>query len=92
MTIPRVIALLTLLSLASAIVDRTYYTYLGLDITASADEIAQAYTSKKEKIMGIEEEESRNGKLKILEEGKKWIIIQLMKYWAMLRKEEYMID
>lgn len=61
--------LLTLMAVCSCIVDRTYYTYLGLDIAASAEEISAAYIAKKDKLTAIEEEETRNNKSKLLEEG-----------------------
>lgn len=69
MGLSRIFIVFLLVVLSFAIVDRTYYTYLGLEITATPEEIASAYAAKKEKIMGIEEEESKNSKLKILEEG-----------------------
>lgn len=61
--------LLTLMAVCSCVVDRTYYTYLGLDITASPDEISAAYLTKKDKLAAIDEEETRNNKSKLLEEG-----------------------
>ncbi len=47
MSFIRVLIAIAIIHQVCSIVDRTYYIYLGLDISASPDDIAQAYASKK---------------------------------------------
>lgn len=50
---------LALLCVATAVVDRTYYIYLGLDISASQQQIKDAFEEKKLKIEGLEDEQAK---------------------------------
>ena len=65
----KILVLIALFFCAAAVVDRTYYIYLGLDISATHDDILAAYEEKKLKIEGLEDEEEKSKKLRLLEEG-----------------------
>lgn len=55
--------------ISQSIVDRTYFIYLGLPITATSSDIQKAYEEKKIKIEGLDNEEAKVQKMKLLEEG-----------------------
>lgn len=53
MKLAELMVLLCLAASAMAIVDRTYFNYLGLKISASPEDVQRAYSEKKAKIEGL---------------------------------------